>query len=136
MDDKGDADTKSGEVADADVAGVGNVIPGRGGVWASTLKAVCGKPAELVGREAGSGLGGANGTREATVDGGNEGGVATGCGMMWRASSCGSIFNALMTRSPAMEEAQRLRERSEVSEMICESRTDKSARAEEKCKFV
>ena len=41
-----------------------------------------------------------------------------------------------MTRSPAMEDAQRLRERSEVSEMTCASTTFMSACPGEKCKTV
>lgn len=59
------------------MAGVENAIPGTGGVVERTSKALCGSPAELVGREVGSGLGGANDTREGTAVGWKAGGVAT-----------------------------------------------------------
>lgn len=74
--DKGDAETKSGAVVGADVVGVEYAIPGIDGVVGSTLNAVWGNPAELVGRDAGSVLGVANGTRADMVPGGNAGGLA------------------------------------------------------------
>ena len=39
-----------------------------------------------------------------------------------------------MTRSPAVDDAQRLRDKSEVSDIHCESTAFRSARPEEKCK--
>lgn len=64
----------NGEVVGAEVAGMENPIVGVVGRWESSANTLCGKPAELVGREvdSGGGLDGTNGVIEATVVGGKD----------------------------------------------------------------